>query len=225
MAYHIEVISVGGAFDKDIEEAAQVVNGCQKEFVFAPPPERLRAEGASQVATSYATSDLWDFLRQYRAKAGGYRPFLVALVDKELHSATTGNLFGAHEAREGLAAFTLHDHGRFVESTRLYVTYYFIRYALSFVAPDLKSHRETRGCFFDYKQRKADIVESIDSGTFCEECRTTLWKALNLEGIAAVLKMASAMKSLRAKSQESIAAELLKGQVEIGIITMREDDE
>jgi hypothetical protein len=73
-----------------------------------------------------------------------------------------------------------------------------------FFAPGLRSHDETRACFFDFKRRKADIVQSIDSGAFCDECRAMLWKELNPEGVAAVLKMASAMKSLRSESQDSI---------------------
>ena len=128
------------------------------------------------------------------------------------------------DRRESLTAHQVHCPHRFVESTRLYLTYYFIRYALSFVAPGLRSHDETRACFFDFKRRKADIVQSIDSGAFCDGCRAILWKELNPEGVAAVLKMASAMKSLRSESQDSIAASALRGQVDIAIIAMREDN-
>ena len=225
MPYHIEVVSIGGDFDAELSEAAQSLNGAQTEFIFSAPPERLRKSGAAFAKLKYHTSEVFEFLRQYRSQAKGERAYLIGVVDKEMDSASWGNVFGSHEAGEGLAAITLFDRQRFVESTRLYLCYYFIRYALSFVCPTLKNHDDTRGCFFDRKMRKKDILVSIDLGSFCDECRAEMWTHLNEEGIPAVSKMVSVMKGLRADSQDDLLAGSLKGQIEIGIITMREEDE
>ena len=224
MPYHIEVISVGGDFDAQIAEAAQSLN-CQDEFRFSLPPARLRKAGGPFAKAKYRTREVFGFLRDYRSNAKGERPYLIGVIDKELDSSRLGNIFGSHEACDGLAVVTLFDHLRFVESTHLYLCYYLIRYALSFVCPTLKNHAATRGCFFDRKMAKKDILISLDSGAFCEPCRVKMWEHLNEETHPAIQKMVSVMKALRTDSEADLDAVSLQNQVDVGIITMREDDE
>jgi nucleoside phosphorylase len=118
----------------------------------------------------------------------------------------------------------MHDQERFVESSKLYLSYYLIRYALSFVCPLLRNHDDTRGCFFDRKGCKRDIKKSIDSGAFCGECTAVLWQSFNEEIYLGIQGMIEVMKALRADSQDILPATSLKGQVDIGIITIREDE-
>jgi hypothetical protein len=171
MAYDIEIISVGDESSARIQEVAHTLNVAQEEFRFNLPPERLRDEGAVFVREEYDTATVFEFLQDYRNQAKGYRPFLIAVVNSKLRSERLLNLFGSHEASKGLAVITLHDHQHYADSYRPYLCYYFIRYALSFVCPNLRVHDETRNCFFDRKLRKADLQKSLESGQeICSTC-------------------------------------------------------
>jgi hypothetical protein len=133
MPHNIEILSVGENSDAQILEVARILNGVQKEFIFSLPPERQRRAGAPLVESEYRTDILFDFLRQYRLEAKGHRPFLVAVVSGSLRSAKYRGIFGSHEAAEGLAIISLHDHQRYADSFRPFLCYYLIRYSLSFV--------------------------------------------------------------------------------------------
>jgi nucleoside phosphorylase len=226
MPFNIEIISVGGDFDKLIGEVATALNGEQKEFHFGPAPDRLRSFAAGFVKPKYNSNEVFEKLKAYRTEAKGHRPYLIGVIDGYLDGSTWGNIFGSHDAREGVgeAVITLCDHELFSESQQLYLCYYFVRYALSFVCPRLKNHDDTRSCFFDRKQDKRDLKLSMDSGGLCLNCRAELWTKFNDEINVAVQRMISVMKALRTDSQAALAASSLRGQIDIGIITIREDE-
>jgi nucleoside phosphorylase len=201
-----------------------LLNYGQTEFQFLAAPQNYREIGLRCIENTHETSDIWNLLENYRSTTKGYRPFLVAVVNRPLQSKRWGNLFGSHRAESGFAVITLHDHKRYAESHRPFLCYFLIRYALSFVCPTLKSHKETRGCFFDFKERKDDFKESLDSGNFCEACRKALWEGFNQETNVAIQRMIGTMKTIREHSTEVIPAGTLKGQIDIGIITIRMDE-
>ena len=229
MPFTIEIISVGGDFDEIISETATALNGVQNEFRFELPPARLRRYAAGAIQPNYLTGSVFELLKKYRADAKGNRPHVMGVIDKRLASSSDPklvNLFASHNARDGVgeAVITLYDHHLFAESAQLYLCYYFVRYALSFVCPKLKNHDDTRSCFFDRKLRKRDLKLSMDSGGLCTNCRAELWQSFNDEINVGIERMIRAMKSLRADSQESLAGSSIRGQVDIGIITIREDE-
>jgi len=219
VAYNIEILSVGDDSTSQIAEVSQSLNVAQDEFRFSLPPERLRTDGLVFVRQEYRTSEVFSFLRDYRTKAKGSRPYLVAVVNGRLSSDKYTNLFGSHEASEGLAVITLHDHQRYADSYRPYLCYYFIRYALSFVCPVLKSHKHTHGCFFDFKQNKLDLKLSLESGEFCSQCKEKLEQAFNTEIRTAIQAIIKVMKSLHMNSTAVLNARALKGQVDIGAVS------
>jgi nucleoside phosphorylase len=228
MPFNIEVLSVGGNFDELTSEVVQMLNGVQSEFRFSLVPERFRRYGAGLIESKYLSREVFDLLRDYRREARGKRPYLIAVVGERLRSGVKDNLFGSRAGDslegEGESVVTLHDHDAFTESSQLYLCYYFIRYALSFVCPVLRNHKDTRSCFFDSKDFKPDLKKSMDSGAFCPDCTKELWKAFNEEINLAIQRMIEVMKALRANSQADLAAASLHGQVDIGIITIREDE-
>jgi nucleoside phosphorylase len=224
MPFHIEVLSVGESSDAKIGEVAQILNAVQDEFKFHLPPEARRQDGAAFLQDEYQTEQVWDFLKDYRANAKGHRPYLIAVVNGKLNSKDYSNLFGSHRAKDGLAVITLRDHQQFTDSFRSFLCYYFIRYALSFVCPELKSHQQTRDCFFDFKQNKKDLDGSLRSGAFCNNCQKALAKKFNPEIRDAITKLIGAMKSQHVNSKETLHAPSLKGFTQIGIIAIREDE-
>lgn len=226
MPFTIELLSVGCDFDKLLGQVSNALSVVQDEFRFQLAPARLRTYATGVVKAHYLTTDVFEVLRGYRTAAKGHRPYVIGVIDKPLASKKLTNLFGSHEARDGIgeAVITLHDHQSFTESAQLYVCYYLIRYALSFVCPTLKNHNDTRNCFFDRKLYKPDLKLSMDSGGFCPECNAQLWNAFNEEINIAIQKMIGLMKALRADSEESLPAASLRGQIDVGIITIREDE-
>ena len=226
MPYNIEILSVGSDFDALIAETSQLLNGVQEEFRFRLAPKRMRQHGREFVKSEYVANDVFDLLKKYRDDAKGQRPYLLAVVNGSLRSQKLANLFGSHDARDGTgeAVVTLRDRELYTDSAQLYLCYYFIRYALSFVCPALKNHDDTRSCFFDKKLHKADIKESMDSGGFCQTCRAALWKTFNEEINVAIQCMIEVLKALSAGSQAHLAASSVRGHVDVGIITIREDE-
>jgi hypothetical protein len=217
MAYYIEILSLGDDSNSKALEVAQSLNSAQKEFHFSLPPKRLLSSGSVFVRTDYSTDEVWAFLKDYRTTAKGNRPFLIGIVNSRLRSKKYTNLFGSHEASNGLAVVTLHDHQKYADSYRSYLAYYFIRYALSFVCPELKSHSDSRGCFFDFKGNKSDLKKSLVTGGFCDPHKKQLAACFNAEIQEAIEEMVSVMKALQANSKADLNARSLKGQIDVGI--------
>lgn len=224
MLYHIEILSFGADLDAKIMDAISVLNAVQTDFDFALAPERLRSFGYTFVREEYHTTEIWSRLDEYRAAAKGPRPYVIGVVEQKLRSDKYQNLFGSHRAARGLAAITLRDWHFYADSHRSFLCYYFIRYALSFVAPSIKAHLETRDCFFDFKGNRRDLEKSLSSGRICEQHTGELNEALNPETKKSVSNMISIMKAQHAKSNEKLPAETLKAATRIGIIAIRPDE-
>ncbi|HWX42708.1 MAG TPA: pYEATS domain-containing protein [Blastocatellia bacterium] len=195
MPYNIEILSIGGEFCDETGDAFEILNSVQGEFRFHLPPARLRMAGLPFRRKEYYTKDVFDFLRNYRKEAKGHRPYLIAVLSGPLYSDRYHNLFGSHEASEGLAVVTLRDHARYSPSASSFLCYYFIRYSLSFVAPSLRSHRDTRSCFFDKKIHKPDLLKSLYNGELCDPCMAAMQQSLNPEIYEATRAMIGALKS------------------------------
>lgn len=172
--FAIEVLTVSSELHKPISLAMHSLNGLQNEFHFGFPPPELLNEAQVLERANYHTVDLFAWMRKYRAKARGHRPYLILIVDGPLSSPRLRNLFGSHEANEGLATFTTDNSSHFVHDVVRYIRYYLVRYALSFLAPDIRSHDEARACFFDRKMAKNDLKLSLDTGGLCDGCRSLL---------------------------------------------------
>jgi nucleoside phosphorylase len=224
MPFDIEILSVGGDFDAEIEEAAQMLNGVQDQFRFHLPPIRLSTWGRSHFKAEHYTEEVFQFLENYLDFAKGGRRYVIGVIDQKLRSDRLGNLFGSHRAENGVAVVTLRDWVSFTESSRQFLCYYLIRYSLSFLNPALRSHKETRDCFFDRKILKTDIQKSLVSGRLCPEHKEQLASVLTPEVNDAFNRMTQAMKGLRDDSTDELLASSLKNQVDIGIITMKPEE-
>ena len=172
MAYDIELMSIGEDIYPLLQRSAAAMNGVQGEFRFRLTAESQRHAGLSFARSSFETSDIWNFLRDQKNKSGGNRPFLIAFVTKPLRSAELSNLFGSHEADEGLAVVTTFGTGQYVKEESRYCCYYLTRYSLSFVNPLIKAHDDPvrKSCYFHKKIHKRDIRDSMDTGQICDQC-------------------------------------------------------
>lgn len=210
MPYLIEVISLGVDSYADIDPAVKMLNEVQDEFKFIIPAGQLRFIGLPYSRKDYFTQDVFACLGQYRAVVKGNHPFIIAVIEGMLHSSKYQNLFGSHEAENGLAIFTLKDQGKFVASRTAFLCYYLIRYSLSFVAPGLKSHRLTKSCFFDFKEQKRDIIKSMNSGDLCDECMSILDKQFDPEIYQSLNMMIAVMKSALVTTDAANSNQLIR---------------
>lgn len=171
MAYDIEVMSLGSDLYPLLQSSIDSINAVQKEFRFRLSSPAQRLDGVAFTRNEYLTEEVWAFLRDQRKKYGGNRPHIVAFVDARLKSSALGNIFGSHQAVEGLAVVTVRDCRQYVKEARRFCSYYLARYALSFVNPLIKSHDDPARatCYFHKKLYKPDIRASMDSGDICDE--------------------------------------------------------
>lgn len=205
MAYSVEVVSIGVDEYNTIASVIELLNVVQSEFVFSIPPIRLRDEGISFKLKEYTTREVFNWLEDYRKRAKGNRPYLVAVVPGMLSSAKLANLFGSHKAEMGLAVITTNDILHFVDSKQAYIAYYLTRYALSFINDKMKSHEDSRACYFDKKIRKADIKKSLAAGgSLCDPCTRELNENFNTETSAAFQQMADVAKALEENDKATI---------------------
>ena len=196
MTYPIEAVPLGSTPAGTLADVCRRLNEVQQEFDFNLPPPRLLDEGVVVSRQNYVAEEVFAWLEEFRARAKGNRPYLIAFVQGPLESATRSNLFGSNDAEKGVAVVTLRDHVKFVSSTHAYVAYYLVRYAIGFVAPDVKAHKETRGCFFDFKENKYHLRESLLEGRFCDPCMGKLQAVFNAELMRAVQSMATLIRNL-----------------------------
>lgn len=176
MAYPIELMSVGEDNYALLARAAAELNGIQKYFNFVLTDKDQRADGLVLKFDEYLTTDIYAFLQAQRAKFGGYRPFIIAFVNGKLKSPKLSNLFGSHEAGQGMAVVTAKDAGLYVKEIARFYCYYLVRYTLSFMNPHIKAHNDAgrAECYFHQKIQKRDIQLSLDSGKICDSCKDDL---------------------------------------------------
>ena len=176
MPYVIELMCIGGDFYPLLKSSADQLNGVQNEFIFRLSAESDRSDGIEFKEREYNSEEIWAFLKNHRDIRGGQRPYIIAFINAPLKSPSLANLFGSHQAKNGLAAVTLHSSAQYVKEEKRYCSYYLTRYALSFVNPSIKSHNEPehKFCYFHKKIDKRDIRESMDSGLLCDDCEKKL---------------------------------------------------
>jgi predicted acylesterase/phospholipase RssA len=193
MSYEIEILAIKNELYKSIGLACNSLNKVQKneEFNFKLPPERLRDSIFLQRRENYQSEEVFEWLKEYRKKAGGNRPYIILVVDGILSSRRLTNLFGNVSANDGLAVFTIKDFDQFVNDIVRFCRYYFVRYAISFLQPSIQSHDDPtrKNCIFHKKINKLELRDSLNTGNICPNCRDQLRPMLNPEISDSIEKM------------------------------------
>jgi predicted acylesterase/phospholipase RssA len=201
MPYNIELMSIGVDIYPLLERSADELNSIQNEFHFRLTSTAEREPALTYARSTYKTSEIWKFLKQQRIQFGGHRPFIIAFVSTPLRSNKYNDIFGSHQAAEGLAVVTMVDAGLYVKEDSRYCCYYLTRYCLSFVNPLIQVHDDPdrSSCYFHLKFQKAEIRHSMDSGEICDGCLAQL-DGLNIGATAHQLGSGEreALKSMRA---------------------------
>ena len=198
MPYPVEIVTTNRELLKYIVPAFQPLNTIQNEFVFTMAPERMLDYASMYNQDNYLLEDVFNWLNNYRTNAGGNRPFIILVVDKRLSDDDYDFLFGGHAAAIGYAVFTIDSFDpqfeQFLFDIVRFIRYYLVRYSLSFVNPEVRTHQDTRGCMFDFKFYKPDILKSLSTGNICHQCLAQLRTRYNNEiakSIPLMLKVVS----------------------------------
>jgi predicted acylesterase/phospholipase RssA len=193
MAYEIEILAINHNLYSSIEAACVSLNNIQeyKEFVFKTPPPRLIESAFLEKRETYKSEELFEWLRNYRTTAGGNRPFIILVIDGFLISKNLSNLFGNSSVNEGFAVFTIHDFDQFIHDIVRFCRYYFVRYAINFLATNIKTHNDPnrKKCIFHKKLNKSELRDSLNSGHICEPCYELLKPKLNKEILDSINSM------------------------------------
>ena len=191
MAYQIEILAISSELYTSIDAASTSLNKVQEEIVFKTPSQRLQKKLFIKKRPKYKSDDVFQWLRKYKEEAKGFRPFLILVVDGFLESKMLSNLFGTVLAKEGLAVFTIYNFNQFVHDIVRFCRYYFVRYAISFIEPRMKSHDDPtrKDCIFHRKMNKKEIKNSLDTGNICESCFDKLRPNLSQEIDEAIKKL------------------------------------
>jgi len=187
------------------ESVTGELNRLQNDIVFTLPRKEYRNWAAPLDREAYTTNFVWGKLEEYRKQTKGFHPFIVAIVHGALRSAELSNLFGSHDAERGFAVVTTKDWDEHFAppSVSVFLSYYLVRYTLSFICPAVKTHEATRGCFFDKKLNKSDIKVSMAAGKICDECAGLFSEQVDAFSYEALAKLVSFVKT-SASSQNPV---------------------
>ncbi len=176
MPYQIEVLTINSELLKGVQSACESLNKVQDEFEFYVPKDNLRSKLYAFHRSEYKADEVFQWIAKYREEAKGSRPRIILIVDGPLSSNQGGNLFGTINKERTTAIFTVNDFSQFVNDRVRFCRYYLTRYAVNFVAPELKSHELStdKDCIFHFKRHKKEIALSLDSGRICDQCRNIL---------------------------------------------------
>lgn len=212
--FPIEIINFGQPSFELHKEIITELNAIQSDIIYLLPPERHKLWAAPFERERYETNYIWEKLKVYKKECKGFHPFILAIVHGYLSSDNLGNLFGSRNEEEAFATVTTHDWEQHFSppSLSVYLMYYFVRYSMSFICPEIKNHEETRNCFFDKKINKLDIKFSMKSGKICDSCRGILENSIDGHTYNSVVKL---IEHLKNKSLGSIAS-VRKPKVFIG---------
>ena len=173
----IEIIEVGNLPTESITIALSLANSIQKEFVYSRLPESQAQPFQAYAFNRIKAEDFMDSMEQIRNSIKGFHPFLLTFVDTALDGKDYLNIFGSNRAKKGIGVCTTSNVAGVILSTEkmhAYFLYYLARYTLSFIAVEHKNHDDTRACIYDRKINKLDILASMKSRAFCDECRHNL---------------------------------------------------
>lgn len=178
----IEIVEIGNVPIGDITQAISVANSLQEEFQYSRMTKVDSQEFMMLAFRKISTQNFIDNLEEFRKKIRGYHPFILAIIDAELYGEKYSNLFGSNRPENGLAVITISKVEEIIiPSGKMvaYFMYYFSRYTLSFIVPEHKVHEDTKGCVFDRKIHKRDILLSMKTRSICDNCRSILLQGTN----------------------------------------------
>ena len=171
----IEIVRIGNSYSKNIENVIALLNQTQKEIQFSLLSSNEEEKFQLLDFKKADCNELIESIKTIRNELKGYHPYLVAITNTDLYNDEYTNLFGTCHSEKGVAIFTFNNVAELIipeDKIDSYIAYYLARYTFNFLIKDHHNHYDTRGCAFDFKELKTDIVKSMKAGALCDECRS-----------------------------------------------------
>jgi len=176
----IEIVEVGNTPTEWVNQALSLANSVQNEFLYVRMSEDDAQSFQMYAFDHVMAAEFINSMEQVRISLGGYHPYLVAIIDANLDNTELTNLFASHRAQKGLSVITVANVPSIIippDRMSSYLLYYLARYTLSYIMPSHENHEDTRGCVYDKKTSKLDILKSMKARSICNECRQALLSA------------------------------------------------
>ncbi len=177
--FTLEIAIVGDKYSSDIEKAVKSANSIQDEFEFIILDETKQKYFQPLSFDKVDINILFDDLENIKNKLDGFHPHLLLITDGYLYDPIKDltNLFGDTSPERKLSILTTNYVGTVIlpeEKMESYFVYYFARFVLNYLQPELKNHKESKSCVMDLKQKKTDLVNSMRKKALCNDCRRFL---------------------------------------------------
>lgn len=175
----IEILLIGKKQEMAVTQAMTLANRLQDKFEYARlDPDEEQRFTMLEFEKIYAP-DFLDTVARMRDDVRGYHPFVIAIVDTPLDGRDYSNLFCSSRGETGLGVLTSANVPELIvphAAMAAYYLYYFASFAHSYIAPEHKNHDEPspKGCVYDRKVQKRDLLRSMRAGAFCDDCRRLL---------------------------------------------------
>lgn len=172
----IEILNYSKEFGNEIEESIKIANRVQSSIEYTIIDDIEVSQLLSLNEDEINTSKFFDELFEIKIKIGGFHPFLLTVCDIPLYGEYF-NLFGSSRPKKGIGILTSNNVKNIIipkDRMKAYFIYFLSGYTLKFLNPDQRLHKETKDCIFDKKISKMDILKSMKSDAFCEDCKRNL---------------------------------------------------
>src|ERR1700686_3952463 len=143
----VEVADLRSKKTVDLPLAVEAANACQPDMLFLLLDESLATTLRLSVLTDLHSGQFFNGLQEKRREWRGFHPYILAVVDSDLHSEKWRNLFSSRRAEAGLALVTTSGvEGGIIPSGKMaaYFLYELAVNTLAFIVSGKKHHSETR---------------------------------------------------------------------------------
>jgi CAP12/Pycsar effector protein, TIR domain len=175
----IELMLISRDQEPAVTQAITLANHLQEEIGYTRlAPDEEQRFAMLEFEKIYAP-DFLDSIARIRKEIRGYHPFVIAIVDAPVDGKDYSNLFCCSRGQAGLGVLTSANVPQVIlpaSAMAAYFLYYFASFAHTYIAPEHKNHDEPspKGCVYDRKVQKCDLLKSMRAGAFCDDCRRLL---------------------------------------------------
>lgn len=173
----LEIIDYTSEFKDDIRKSISIANSSQNSInleLIQSPYSDLNLNKFEDVDGRFVIKSLINIRNQKK----GFHPFLLAITDKYLYNEKYYNLFSTNDEYEGIGVFTTHNVPEEIipkDKMVAYFLYYFVRNIIGYMSPENENHDKTKGCLYDTKEHRIDILSSMKEGALCSDCRDIMF--------------------------------------------------
>ena len=176
----VEIIDLREKNTPDLIVAVEEANRIQNEIDYSVLDRFFADDMRLFVLTNTHTGEFFSALQNKKKEWRGFHPYIICFVDSELHSDKWGNLFSSRQAEHGIGVITSKEVENVIIPKGKLSSYYLYELAthtLALIVSGKKHHDETRGCIYDFHEKKTGILDGIRAGKLCNECKT--WFQVN----------------------------------------------